>query len=148
MSSAQKKYIIFLSSTWTPLGTISSSKRRKRKKKMKKKLKRDLIGVSFVTMTKCVFQMLAAMHATWIRRINSTKDTTDAFQHVPREKDLLCLRSRRRKWKKKGFKNASEALDLVRAKSTNRNRKKIKDYPQLIASYEKAKKMGLCISGV
>ena len=50
--------------------------------------------------------------------------------------------------KEKGFKNASEALDFVRAKSTNRNRKKIKDYPQLIASYEKAKKMGLCISGV
>ena len=122
--------------------------KKKKEKKMKKKLKRDLIGVSSVTMTKRVFQMLAAMHATWIRRISSTKDTTDAFQHVPREKDLLCLRFRRRKWEKEGIKNASEALDFVRTKSTNRNRKKIKDYPQLIASYEKAKTMGLCISGV
>ena len=59
------------------------------------------------------------------------------FRNVLRNKVLTSHRFQRRKWKKKGFKNPSEALNFVRAKSTIRNRKQIKDYPQLIASYEK-----------
>ena len=50
--------------------------------------------------------------------------------------------------KKKKFKSAEETLNFVRAKSSSRDRKLIKDYGSFIAAYEKAKRKRKYTTGV
>ena len=88
----------------------------------------------------CAYRVCIVVTSTfrfWVPKRTSLGVYCKFFRNVLRNKVLTSHRFQRRKWKKKWFKNPSEALNFVRAKSTIRNRKQIKDYPQLIASYEK-----------